>query len=116
MNIDLPPDLPWYVQWIRNGFFVLLAAVAGCLSYVLRSMDNGARPRFWRGVVEGASAGVAGFLVLLACQAMHVGQEWTGFIVGLCGWIGANATIQVVQRLAWNKLGLNGSQNDEPSK
>jgi hypothetical protein len=106
------PDPGWW-QAAAYSFF---AATAGVLGYVMRTMDNGARPSFWRAVVEGTSAGFVGLLAMWLCQAAGLSQQWTAVTVGVCGWLGATASIQMLQRFVWAKFGLDRSHGDEPVK
>jgi len=98
-------------HWLQAAAYAVFAAVAGVLGYVMRMMDAGSPVKFWRSVVEGSSAGFVGLLAMWLCQAVHVGPEWTAVTVGVSGWMGARASIQMLQRAVWKKLGLNGSQD-----
>jgi hypothetical protein len=98
---------------MRGAAYAAFATVAGFLGYLLRTMDAGAHVSWGRAVLEAVSAGVVGLLVMWICQAMHLTQQWTAVSVGVSGWLGANASIQVLQRLVWSKLGLNRSQDND---
>lgn len=99
-------------HWLQAAAYSLFAGVAGVLGYVTRMLDAGAPVKWWRAVVEGSSAGFVGLLAMWMCQAFQLGQEWTAVIVGVCGWMGARASIQLLQRVVWNKLGLNRRPDD----
>lgn len=100
-----------FTSWIRFLGYGIFAMFAGLCGHLLRSMDDG-KPLLWkRAVVEGASAGFVGVLVLLACDAMKLSPEWTGVIVGVSGWLGANATIQLLERVILKKLGLSKKED-----
>lgn len=104
---------PWqewvtYIRFIGYGAF---SSFAGLCGHLLRTMDDG-KPVHWkRAAIEGASAGFVGILVLLACGAMHLSEEWTGVIVGVSGWLGANATIQFLEKVILKKLGLTKTED-----
>lgn len=97
---------------LQAAAYALFAGVAGVLGYVMRMMDAGTPVQFWRSVVEGSSAGFVGLLAMWLCQAVHVGPEWTAVTVGVSGWMGARASIQMLQRAVWRKFGLNRSQDN----
>lgn len=79
----------------------------------MRSLDKKERITWTRCVIESVAAGFVGLLVLLMCQAMDVGEQWTGVIVGVSGWLGASATIRMLEMAMRKRLGLEG-QNDVP--
>jgi hypothetical protein len=104
-----------------NGWQMLLypvfAAVGGFLGYVLRMMDAGLKVSPVRAVIESFAAGFVGALMMMMCEAMHLGAQWTGVIVGVCGWLGATASIRMLERVIRRKLGITDSEatDHEPS-
>ena len=100
-----PSDNAWAA--LRAVGYALFAALAGALGYILRSMDSGVPITYARTFVEALSAGFVGVIAMWLCQASSLSPQWTGITVAVSGWLGANASIQVLQRLVWNKLGLN---------
>lgn len=106
----IPPEVPWH-EWFRVAAYVLLASVAGGLGHIVRRMDKD-KPVRWRYVlVQAASAGLAGLFTYWICDALGVGHQWTGISVGICGWMGASASIEVLQKLVWDKLGIDKESN-----
>lgn len=104
------PDFMYYIRFLGYGAFAMFAGLCG---HLLRSMDDN-KPLVWkRALVEGASAGFVGVLVLMTCDAMKLSPEWTGVIVGVSGWLGANATIQLLERVILKKLGLSKKEHEE---
>lgn len=91
--------------WIKATAYVAFSAVGGMLGFIMRSIDSKQPFKIWRCLVEGASAAFVGLLVLLICQAMNLSPQWTGVIVGVCGWLGASATIRMLESVVRNKLG-----------
>lgn len=91
--------------WIKAGAYVAFSAVGGMLGFLMRSVDGKQPFRIWRCLLEGAGAAFVGLLVLLICQAMNLSPQWTGVIVGVCGWLGASATIRMLESVVRNKLG-----------
>lgn len=95
--------------WIRFLGYALFAALGGSIGYILRTLDSG-QPLSWVKVMaQGVGAGFVGVLVLLACQALSLGEQWTGLTVGVCGWMGANATIVILEKVVFKRLGVTGS-------
>lgn len=105
-----PPDSVWVV--LRAAGYALFASIAGALGYVLRSMDAGLPITYARTFVEALSAGFVGVIAMWMCQAASLSPQWTGITVAVSGWLGANASIQVLQRLVWRKLGLYPKDED----
>ena len=101
-------DLMFWVRFLAYGAFAMFAGLCG---HFLRSMDSEKPIQWKRSIVEGAGAGFVGILVLLLCDAMALSPEWTGVIVGVCGWLGANATIRFLERVILKKLGLSKQED-----
>lgn len=93
-------------EWLTAAGYTALAAVAGLLGYVMRENDKGNRLSLWRAVAETLSSGLVGFLVMLLCRAMGFDPLWSGFVVGIFGWLGASASIRVLERVVYDKLGI----------
>ena len=104
------PEDPWQKWWIKAIVYGLFATFGGVMGHLLRTMDE-KNPIHWgRTSLQGAAAGFVGLLVFLVCRAMLLSEEWTAVIVGVCGWLGANATIKVLEKLVFNKLGIGPQQ------
>lgn len=103
-------------ELIRTPALILFAGIAGALGYIMRALDHGQKLSKGRIALEFCASAFVGLLVIWICGAMHLSPEWTGVIVGVCGWLGASASIQVLQKLVWKKLQLGGNsgpnQND----
>lgn len=110
--IEQPPSEPalWGLRTL--GFFAF-SAVAGALGFITRAISAGVPLSYGRTVVEALAAGLVGLLAMWICQAMHLNDQWTAVTVGTSGWLGANASIQVLQRFVWKKLGLS-DRGDRP--
>ncbi len=91
---------------LQTALYTLLAAVAGGLGYITRSMQHGLRPGLMRTLVEAGSAGFVGVMTLWACEATGMPQNWTGVTVGVLGWLGSSASIQLLEKLVYKNIGL----------
>jgi hypothetical protein len=105
---------PFQIWWFKAACYALFAAFGGTVSYLLRSIDDNKAVSWGRATIEASSAGFVGILVLLGCQAANLNEQWTGLIVGVCGWLGASATIKMLETLVRKKLGIEGNPNDPP--
>lgn len=93
--------------WFRAAAYTAFSAIGGMLGFTMRAIDGKQKEKFsfLRCIVEGAAAAFVGLLVLLICEAMNLSPQWTGVIVGVCGWLGASATIRMLETVVRNKLG-----------
>lgn len=99
-----PEPLAW---WLKALLYAAFAALGGLLGHIMRAIDKKETIIPIRAVCEGIAAGFVGLLVMLLCMATGLSEQWTGVIVGVCGWLGANATIRILETLVYKKLGLN---------
>lgn len=99
--------------WIKLAAYVSLAITGGVLGYLMRTLESGQKPSLARFLVEGFSAGFAGLLILLLCRVGGVGEEMTGVIVGVGGWLGASATIRKLEPLVFKRAGVGNEPNNE---
>lgn len=100
------PDDPWALAWIRTCAYTLFAAFGGVMGHLMRTIDKKEKVNWGRAALEGSAAGFVGFIILMVCQAMKLSEQWTGVIVGVSGWLGANATIRMLEGLVRKKLGI----------
>lgn len=102
-----PTGLEWWL-WLVG--YSLFASLGGVLGYVMRQLDNKEKISVWRAVFEAACAAFAGVLVMLMCQAMGFSVQWTGVIVGVCGWLGGAAAMRLLEKVITRKVGVNDDQ------
>ena len=95
-------DHPWA---LKLGY-IALAFLGGAIGHVMQQNEKGEKASPWRVLLEAIGSGFVGFLVYLVCQAFKVGPEWTGVIVGVCGWLGASVTIRMLQKFVNKRLGV----------
>lgn len=91
-----------------------LAAFGGLVGYTVRQQER--KEAFsWSGaLVQTAGSGFVGLMVAMLCAAMGIDGLWVGPIVGIFGWMGATATIDIVRRIPMMKLGITPEKgNDE---
>lgn len=105
-------DDPWSLAWLRAVAYTLFAAFGGVMGHLMRTIDKKEKVSWGRASVEGAAAGFVGLIVLLICGAMALGEQWTGVIVGVSGWLGANATIRMLEGMVRKKLGIEQQSQD----
>lgn len=100
-------------ELLEYSFYAAFASFGGILGHLFRTF-HAEQPIHWgKAALEGASAGFVGLLTLLLCQAIGVSEEWTGVIVGLLGWMGANATVKVLELVVLKKLGIHQENKDD---
>lgn len=84
----------------------LLAAFSGAIGYLHRQV-SGKRAISWlEGVVRALGSGVVGMLVAMLCVAMELSIPWTGFLVGTAGWLGADITMVLLEKIVHKRIGL----------
>lgn len=110
--ITVIPNDPWDSWWIKATAYALFAAFGGMMGHLMRFIDSGNKISWPRAALEGCAAGFVGLIVFLVCQAMDLSEQWTGVIVGVCGWLGANATIRMLETVVTKKLGIEKDSND----
>lgn len=117
----MSPDDPNF-NILRAAFYGVLAAVGGFIGYLMRTIDSRLKIQWQLALVQGAAAGFVGLLVLFICDATQLSNDWTGAVVGVTGWMGAKASIQMLETLVFKKLGIEpkpqepirGRQDDTP--
>lgn len=102
------PDF-WQIWRTKALLYVLFSAIGGFLGYIMRALDARVHVHWGRAFAESFAAGFVGTLTFLLCNSMALSDQWTGVIVGVSGWLGANATIGILSKVVLKKLGV-----DEP--
>jgi hypothetical protein len=112
------PDIDW-AQWLENLALSALAGFAGLLGYTMRTLDSKNRPTLLRAILEAFSSGLIGFIVIMICRATNLDGYWTGAICGVMGWMGAPASIKLLEKVLKKRLGVTddvqGATNDPPA-
>lgn len=105
----------WETEEVRKTLaFVLLASIAGLLGHLMRVIDRGGKIKWLVAGLEGCSSGFVGFLAMLMCKAMDLSYEWTGIVVGLLGWLGAAASVKIVEKVVRDRLGVDDKNPEVP--
>lgn len=104
------PDDFW---WLKTAAYALFAAFGGFVGHAMRTLDGDEKFHWGKAVVEGVAAGFVGLLVFFTCQAMELSEQWTGVIVGVSGWLGANASIRMLEQVIFKKLGITPPDNKD---
>ena len=97
---------PEILTVIREWPYAMLATIGGFLGYVLRSLDRSTGIQWGRAVIETLAAGFVGIMVLLLCHAAGLEGAWPGFIAGVFGWAGAPASMIILEKVIFKKLGI----------
>lgn len=115
MPLHLPDPDSEFATWLRMIGLTVFAGIAGALGFILREMDANTPIHWVRVLAEFAGAAFVGLLVIWICQELKVSYQVTGISTGICGWLGAKASIQVLQNFVWARLGINRRAQDEPT-
>lgn len=111
--MQLTPDDLSSWEWLRKLLaYATFGATGGVLGHIMRAISKKQRIKVGRACVEGLGAAFVGALVMMLCQAMGLSEQWTGVIVGVCGWLGAEATIGLLEKVVYQKLGITKGQNN----
>lgn len=100
------PEDPNVWSWLRVFIYAAFASLGGILGYSMRMLEHGAPIKLTMAIIEGMASGFVGLLMFLACNQLGLSPEWTGVIVGVSGWLGANATLRILEILVYKKLGI----------
>lgn len=93
-------------EFIKSWVYIVIAATGGVLGYMMRRLGSGQQIHVGETILQGVGAAFAGYLVLLGCRALAVPSEVSGVVIGLCGWLGADATLMLLQSYIYKKLNI----------
>ena len=100
------PNDPDMLVWLRMMVYAAFSSVGGILGYLMRMLEHGSPIKLPMAIVEGLASGFVGLLMYMLCHQLGLSQEWTGVIVGVSGWLGANATLRLLEIIVYKKLGI----------
>lgn len=82
-----------FKTWYLPALLILLAAVGGLIGSTIRILDQTGNISWFVVAVETFASAFSGVIVMLLCQALGFNLQWTGVIVGVCGWFGGRTTM-----------------------
>lgn len=91
---------------VHSVGYAAFAAFGGAMGYVLRTMDATRPISYVRLCVETVAAGFVGLLAMFTCAAFELAPNWTGVVVGMSGWLGATASMRLIETLIYKRLGV----------
>lgn len=104
------PSITW---WLKVAAHAVFAAFAGAMGYLMRAMDGGHRAKKRAVLINCLAAGFVGILVMFICQELGVSQKWTLVTTGVFGWLGAGASIKLIEGMVFRKLGITKSSSSQ---
>lgn len=94
-------------KWFEGLSQILLAFFGGLIGTLMRK-----EAASWQTAMLGAlGAGFVGLLVAKLCNAGGISDDLTFVFVGVSGWLGAQRTIDYLERLIESKLGVKLGDN-----
>lgn len=97
---------PNLTEWLKLLAYAAFAAVGGFIGSVFRTIDKRQKLNLGRSTIEGIAASFVGCLIYFMCQAFNLSDSWTGVIVGLSGWMGASASVGLLEAVVYKKFGI----------
>ena len=98
--------------------FAGFSAMGGLLGYLMRQATREQPIELGRATLEAVASGFIGTITMFLCHAMELPWYWSGAVVGVLGWLGAEASIVVIARAVRGKIGLDlipeEEKKDEP--
>ena len=98
--------------------FAGFSAMGGLLGYLMRQATREQPIKLSRATLEAVASGFIGVIAMLLCHAVGLPWYWSGAVVGVLGWLGAEASIVVIARAIRSKIGLDlipeKEKKDEP--
>lgn len=86
--------------------FAGFSAIGGLLGYLMRQVTREQPIKFSRAILEAVASGFIGVITMFLCHAIGLPWYWSGAVVGVLGWLGAEASIVVIARAIRDKISL----------
>lgn len=100
-------------EFMKSWVYIVIAAIGGVLGHMMRKLDSQQGINMGETILQGIGAAFAGYLVLLGCRALGVPPDVFGVIIGLCGWLGADASLMMLQSYVYKKLNIGKVDNHD---
>lgn len=97
-------------EYSKTVGLIMLAFIAGLLGHLMRVIERGGKITWPRAALEASASGFVGYLAILLCAAMDLSFEWTGVVVGLFGWLGASASVKILEKVVHKRLGIDNKE------
>lgn len=104
--MEIKPPEQEEITFVETLLYSALAGVGGVLAYMVRTLNKGERPVWYRAVLEMFSSGFVGLLAMLLCKALNLDWQWSGVIVGVFGWLGAETSIVLLSNFIRERIGI----------
>ena len=82
-----------FKEWVLPILLVFLAALGGLIGSMIRMIDKEGKITWGLVAVETLASAFSGIIVMLLCSALGFNLQWSGVIVGVCGWFGGRAAM-----------------------
>ena len=99
--------------WVKAIAFTVLAIIAGAVGHLFRTFESGEKISATIVLIKTLAAGVTGFLMYLLCLALNFNDIWSGIIVGVFGWLGADTTISVLKGFVYNMMKVDKTKGEK---
>lgn len=86
--------------------FAGFSSLGGLLSYLMRQHTREQPIKLSRAALEAVASGFTGVIAMFLCYAINLPWQWSGAVVGITSWLGAEASIFVFARAVRGKIGL----------
>lgn len=93
-------------EWAKLFIYAAFAGIGGFLAHIVKCLENNSPISWLKCIVAAFASGFVGILMVLLCTILKLDMAWTGLLVGMSGWIGAEATIQLISAIVRRKLGV----------
>lgn len=93
--------------------YIVIAIIGGVLGYLMRKRKARQKISLGETALQGVAAGFAGGLILLIGRLAGLPPEMCAVLVGLCGWLGADATLMLLQTYVYDKLKLSKPRGEK---
>jgi C4-dicarboxylate transporter len=102
---------------LHSWIYILIAAIGGVLGHMMRKFSVREKVTIGETLLQGVGAAFAGYLMLLACHSFALPPEVAGVVIGLCGWLGADASLSIMQNYIYKKLRITkDAENSDQEK